>query len=523
MEAIQTEVLVIGGGATGLGVVRDAALRGYDTVLLERVDLGQGTTGRFHGLLHSGGRYVTRDVEAGKECALERDVLSRIVPDAIEETGGFFVTTPVDDPDYADAFARGCVDAGVWVEEIEPALAIAEEPRLNPRISRAFRVKDGAVDAWKLLWANARSAQQHGARILTYHWVTSILREDDAVTGVIARNDLTGEEVRIDAAFTINASGAWAGEIATMAGAEGVTVVPGKGIMIAMNHRLVNTVINRCDPPGDGDILVPVRTVSVIGTTDTEARNPDDLEITHDEVQRMLDAGEVLVPGFRNTRALHVWAGARPLFKDERADQSLDTRHMSRGMALVDHQRRDGLRRFLTITGGKFTTYRLMAEVVVNAMCEQLGEDRPCTTATTPMPVSAEDGATRVGARLARRERNLHDEKVVCECELVTRGLMVQEIDRKPLGNLDDLRRVLRLGMGPCQGGYCAHRATALVHERTDVSAGRAHELLHRFYDYRWLGLKPILYGDQVRQAVLDEWIINGTLDLEHLPREVSR
>ena len=517
---MDTDVLVIGGGATGLGVVRDAAMRGFRCILLERVDLGQGTTGRFHGLLHSGGRYVTRDVEAARECAHERDVLARIVPDAIEETGGLFVTTPVDDPEYADKFLAGCGATDVWVREIEPAEAFAQEPRLNRGITRAFRVKDGAVDAWKLLWANARSAEAHGARILTYHWVTEILRDGDAVVGAVARNDLTGEEVRIEAEFTVNAGGVWAGHLATMAGAEGVTVVPGKGVMIAMAHRLVNTVVNRCDPPGDGDIIVPIRTVCVIGTTDQQVDDPDHLEITDAEVQQMLDAGEVLVPGFREARALHVWSGARPLFKDARA-AATDTRHMSRGMALVDHLARDGVRGMLTITGGKFTTYRLMAEVAVNAMCEQMGEDRPCRTADEPMPVSSETGATAIGARLANRERTLHDQQVVCECELVTRGQMVEEIQRKPLGNMDDLRRVLRLGMGPCQGGFCAYRAAALLHECRDLPPERVNELLHRFFEYRWLGLKPILHGDQLRQAVLDEWILHGNLDLEHLPREV--
>ena len=171
-----------------------------------------------------------------------------------------------------------------------------------------------------------------------------------------------------------------------------MTVVPGRSIMIAMNQRLVGTVINRCAPPGDGDILVPIRTVCVIGTTDSQAKSPDELAITAAQVGEMLDAGEILVPGFRRARALHAWAGARPLFKDERADAS-DTRHMSRGLALVDHQERDGVTGFLTITGGKATTYRLMAQVTVDAMCAQLGQTRRCGTADEPLP-GLEDGKT---------------------------------------------------------------------------------------------------------------------------------
>jgi glycerol-3-phosphate dehydrogenase len=497
-------------------------MRGFRAILVERVDLGQGTSGRFHGLLHSGGRYVVSDPRSATECAEENAVVTRIAAEAVEETGGLFVTTPADDPDYADRFLAGCAAAGVPAQEIPPAVALAREPRINPGISRAFEVQDASVDVWKLLWANAASARAYGATILTYHWVTGILRDGDRVAGAIARDDRRGEEVRIEAGFTVNAGGIWAGEIAGMADCHGVTVVPGKGIMIAMNHRLVSTVVNRCDPPGDGDILVPIHTVCVIGTTDSKADTPDDLSIPRDEVQEMLDAGEVIVPGFRNTRALHAWSGSRPLFKDEKAGEADgDTRHMSRGLALVDHLRRDGVGGFLTITGGKLTTYRLMAETVVDAMCAQLGEARPCRTAGEALPGS-EDGRTYwIGSRLAAREADMADDQLVCECELIPRRALVDAVQSRQGMNLDDVRRGLRLGMGPCQGGFCTYRAAGILHDLGGTDARRADELVLMFLQHRWQGLEPILYGDQLRQAVLDDWIFQGTLDVEHLPAQV--
>ena len=96
----------------------------------------------------------------------------------------------------------------------------------------------------------------------------------------------------------MNAAGAWGGRIAALAGCQ-VRISPGKGIMVAANHRLVQTVVNRCEMPADGDILVPIRTVSVIGTTDIPTEDPDDWEITRAEIDQMLEAGENLVPGFR--------------------------------------------------------------------------------------------------------------------------------------------------------------------------------------------------------------------------------
>jgi glycerol-3-phosphate dehydrogenase len=518
VRRLEADVLVVGGGATGAGVVRDAAMRGFRAVLVERVDLGQGTTGRFHGLLHSGGRYAVSDPESARECADESETLHRIAADAVEATGGMFVSTPFDDPGYADGFAAACAAAGVWTEEISPREALAREPLVNPGIRRAFLVRDASVDAWKLIWGNARSAMEHGAAILPYHWVTEILRDGDAVAGAVCRDDAHGgEEVRIEAGFTINAAGVWAGEIADLARCPGVTVVPGRGIMIAMNHRLVSTVVNRCDPPGDGDILVPIRTVCVIGTTDTRAASPDELEIRAAEVQEMLDAGERLVPGFRNTRALHAWAGARPLVADARADTQ-DTRHLSRGLAVIDHQARDGVRGFLTITGGKATTYRLMAEIVVDAMCKQLGDVRPCRTAAEDLPGSEDHETYWLGSRLAGREATLHDDQLVCECELLARGPLEAMLERRPNATFDDIRRRLRLGMGPCQGGFCAPRVTGIAHELGHTDAGAANRALRTFLEHRWIGLHPILAGDQVRQAVLDDWIFQGTLDIEHLP-----
>ena len=110
MVTLRTDVLVIGGGATGAGVAWDAALRGFDVVLADRKDLAEGTSGRFHGLLHSGGRYAVKDPRAAEECVAENRVLRNIAADTIEDTGGFFVTTPWDDPAYADRFAETVQD-----------------------------------------------------------------------------------------------------------------------------------------------------------------------------------------------------------------------------------------------------------------------------------------------------------------------------------------------------------------------------------------------------------------------------
>jgi glycerol-3-phosphate dehydrogenase len=517
MARVRAEVLVIGGGATGAGVAWDAALRGFDVVLVDRADLASGTSGRFHGLLHSGGRYVVKDPIAARECVDENAILRRVIPDCIEDTGGLFVTTPDDDPAYGERFLAGCAAAGLPAQEIDVGEALRAEPRLNPGIRRAFTAPDASVDVWKAVWSMASGAAEHEARILTYHSVVGLHAADGVVTGARVRNELTGEELDIEAGFTLNASGAWAAQIVKMAGIEGIGVIPGKGIMIAMSHRLVNTVVNRLDLPADGDILVPIRTVSAIGTTDIRATDPDEIPVTHAEVDQMLDAGERLVPGLRAARALRVWAGVRPLFQDEKSGATL-TRDVTRTHAVIDHEARDGVRGLLTISGGKVTTLRLMAQDLVDAMCKQLGTERPCRTADVRPPGNERGEYFRLGTRLRQREATLGDEQLICECELVGRGRLERTMHRRGSLNLDDMRRQLRLGMGPCQGGFCIYRATGILHSIERLDGPEASASLVQFLEERWHGVWPILYGDQLRQARLDDWIFQGLLDVEHLP-----
>jgi len=109
-------------------------------------------------------------------------------------------------------------------------------------------------------------------------------------------------------------------------------------------------------------------------------------------------------------------------------------------------------------------------------------------------------------------------EQLICECELVGRGKLEEALRRKGTGDLDDIRRHVRLGMGPCQGGFCIYRATGIMHGVERLDGEEAAGALRGFLQERWKGVWPILYGDQLRQARLDDWIFQGLLDVEHLP-----
>ena len=251
---------MIGGGSTGAGVARDAAMRGLRTVLVERKDPADGTTGRFHGLLHSGA--ATRSKTRTRPGSA-----SRRTPSCDEPPPTASRTPAVCSSARRGTILRSATSSSRAVERrafrsrrfgrrrhCAENHACTHEPRGPSRFPMP------PSTPWKLVWGCARSAEEHGARILPYHRVLGLERDGSKVTGALVRNELTGEELRIHADVVINAAGAWAGQIAELAGCR-VNVLPGKGIMIAMNHRLVNTVVNRCKMPADGDIIVPIRTV----------------------------------------------------------------------------------------------------------------------------------------------------------------------------------------------------------------------------------------------------------------------
>ena len=372
------------------------------------------------------------------------------------------------------------------------------------------------------------------------------------MVGAHVRDVASGKNVEIHAEMTISASGAWAGQIANMAGIT-VQVIPGKGTMVAMNHRLVNTVINRCKMPADGDILVPIHTVSVIGTTDERVTDPENLRIEPWEVQYMLDEGDKLVPGLSKARVVRAWAGVRPLYQEGYTGAS---REATRQYTLLDHSERDGVSGLLTITGGKWTTFRLMAEKTVDQAVVHLGERKPCMTAETPVP-GTEQGFYWLGHRLHEVEEDHLQGQLVCECELVTQAMLENAARNNPTITLDDLRRDVRLGMGPCQGGFCTYRAVGILHEvgeqksevgeqKSDVGAADwdvaylqspAHNiksplsntplptlnpnlLLRDFLQERWKGVVPILWGRQLKQERLDELIYLSLMNADHLPAD---
>ncbi len=533
----QYDVIVVGGGATGAGTARDCAKRGLRTLLVERFDFTAGATGRNHGLLHSGARYAVTDVESAGECIRENMTLRRIASHCVEGTGGLFVTLPEDDLSYKDTFISACRSAGIEAQEIDPDYAKTIEPALNKEITSALTVPDGAVDPFRLTISNVVDAQLHGASVLTYHEVIDFIRKGERIEGIVVRSTLAGRsggllyDKEIRGRIVVNASGIWIHGLSQKMGL-GVNMFPAKGALLVFGHRVNNIVINRCRKPSDADILVPGDTISLIGTTSSRISfdQCDNLEVTKEEVDILLRGGAELAPLLAKTRILRAYAGVRPLVAD---DSDPTGRKISRGIVCLDHAERDGLEGLVTITGGKLMTYRLMAEIATDTVCHKLGVDSECTTATDPLPGSSGTRESEIEKRvfpmqpdsnvLAAKERHgsmLPEEKIdsgddadlVCECEKVSVGEIRFAFDSLYAGNLLNLRRRTRLGMGTCQGGLCVSRAASILASRKGGEAAVAD--MKEFLQERWKGMIPVGWGRTLAEADFSSWIYRGVCGL---------
>ncbi len=371
--------IIIGAGFTGVATAHDLALRGFDVTVIERGDICNGTSGRTHGLLHSGGRYCVGDQESAIECIDENTILRKIVPQAIEPNGGLFVALNDSDMAYAGTFISGCEACHIPYEQLTRDQALKLEPYLNPDLQAAIWIPDGTFDPLRLALAFAATAKSNGARFRLYTEVEELIV--DGQTNAVGvkiwdRKNNARSEVRGD--IIVSATGAWAGEIAAMAGAE-VPIKPTPGVMVAFDKRLTQRAINRLNKPGDGDILVPQRRMLVVGTTSFDVEDPDYVPVTEDQVQLMLERARELVPGLQYARMRGSFMATRPLIGAGTG------RSMARTFKCFDHKETDGINCFVTITGGKATTLRAMAERTADVVCEKMSVTTPCVTKELPL------------------------------------------------------------------------------------------------------------------------------------------
>ena len=372
------KIVVIGGGATGCGVARDLVLRGYETILVEKGNLGSGTSSRSHGMLQSGARYAVTETSFAAECYQERNIISKIFPQAVKLIGGFFISLPKDPEDYPEKFLKCCQIAKIPIEEIKIHEVLKSEKELNNNISRAFHVPDAIIHPPKLFELLTKEIKSYGGKILTNHKVISIKQVNSiAKSIVISHND---NKINIECDGIINAAGPWSSKVAKLIN-QNVELQLTRGSGIFFEGQLVSQAINRCRIPNNNDIMCPSGEETLWGTTSEIVNNPDTPKTRPDEIHDLLLGAEELFPRIKKYKYVRTWSGVRPLVKPKKFNKNLP---LPRSHLVIDHEE-TGLKNFLTICGGALTTHRLMAEDVVNKLGKKFDINIDCSSHSTPL------------------------------------------------------------------------------------------------------------------------------------------
>ncbi|MBV8084441.1 MAG: glycerol-3-phosphate dehydrogenase/oxidase, partial [Chloroflexi bacterium] len=418
------DVLIIGGGINGAGAARDAAMRGLRVALVEQGDFGSGTSSRSSKLVHGGVRYLEQlDFKLVLEASLERRVLLRIAPHLVKPL-------PFILPVFrGDRHAVRTIQLGMWLYDalglfrnerhrmLTAGEAIALEPGLRAEgLQGAALYYDAQMDDARLCLANAISAVEHGAAAANYLRVTQLIHVAGRVVGAEVRDELRRVSFEVRARHVINTTGPWLDGLCALDGAEPRKVRLSKGTHIVVPALTQRHAITMQSSDERVIFVIPWHGCSLVGTTDSDySGRPEDVRPEADEVAFLLSEVRRIIPGHTLTRSdvYASFAGLRALVRHGGAD----TRAVSREERIYESPA--GL---ISVAGGKFTTYRLMAKRLIDRI-----SNTQCRTHLEPLP----DGARPHG--LEARTRHAVEREMACTVE-------------------DVLRRRTQLALGPGQG-----------------------------------------------------------------------
>jgi len=516
MAAEPVDLLVIGGGITGAGIARDAALRGFRIALVDKGDFGSGTSSHSSRLIHGGIRYLEqRNFHLVFEASRERRVLLRIAPHLVRPLPFLF-------PVYRGARVPAWkLRAGMWLYDalaafrnvkthrwLSPKQVRRAEPALKDRgLTGAALYWDAQTDDARLVLATMRSAARAGALVANYAEVTSLLKPDGRVRGAVVRDVLSGETRTVRALVVVNAGGPWVDALCRMDDPAAPPLLrPTKGAHVAVPRRRIGheraiTLFS----PIDGRVMfvLPWGDLSYVGTTDTDAdASPDSVRVTADDVTYLLRSANAAFPDahLAPNDVVSVWAGLRPLLRQE---QAAAPSQVSR-----EHRVVESAHGLITIAGGKLTTYRVMARDVADRVAARLHQldGRPIA----PRPPT--DRLPLPGGEAAELDVLVEGARAQAVPEGTARHLVASYGSETPaILNLVDRDRSLGEPIVPGRPEIWAEVAHAVEREMAlriqDVLVRR----LHLFYEYAEQAtalvtpvaqrMKKLLGWDEVREA----------------------
>lgn len=391
LEGETFDIAVIGGGITGAGIARDAALRGLTVALIEKGDFASGTSGRSSRLIHGGLRYLRQgQMRLVREALRERGLLLRLAPHLVRPA-------PIVLPLYPESHHRPLrlrfglagyelLAGGLGIGRhrgLSPEKTLEAEPQLRAEgLQVAFRYFDAVTDDARLTLAVALSAVRAGAAAVNYVEAVGLEKTGERIAGVHYRDLVGGGQGTVRARAVVSAAGPWTNQVRSLAGASSL-LRPTKGIHVVVPRaRLAINAVVAFGWSGRDLFAMPHGEHTYIGTTDTDyADDPGGVEADHEDVAYVLEAANgTFTTGLSMSDVVSTWAGVRPLLREEGAPSSVPR----------DYEILDGPPGLYTICGGKLTTFRSMAEHLVDHVIERDGAGfsrRParCRTARVPL------------------------------------------------------------------------------------------------------------------------------------------
>jgi glycerol-3-phosphate dehydrogenase len=237
------------------------------------------------------------------------------------------------------------------------------------------------MDAWRLPMHFFATARANGARIKSFSEVIGLHTSNGTVTGVRVLDHQSHREYDVTGDLFVNAAGAWAGKICSLAGIH-LPIQPGPGAIVALEGRLTNMVINRMHKAAEADVIVPQRRLSLLGSTLWLEREPDAVKLPPGQVEKIVNTCAGMVPSVLNAKYRTIWWASRPLIAQRGAK---DPQQISRTFDCFDHRERDGIDGLVSVIGGKATTLRAMAEKTADLICKKAGRDIGCSTKTAKL------------------------------------------------------------------------------------------------------------------------------------------
>ena len=387
------DIIVIGGGATGLGTAVDAASRGFKTLLLEKHDFAKGTSSRSTKLVHGGVRYLAQgDISLVLEALKERGLMMQNAPHLVQNQkfvipnyrwwGGPFYTIGLKMYDMMAGKLGLGPSEHISKEEVMQIIPNLVEEDLRGGVI----YHDGKFDDSRLAINLAQTVFDHGGYAINYCGVTGLIKDEEGlVTGLQCDDSETGKSYTLKAKAVINATGVFVDSILKMDDAERKKmIVPSQGIHIVLNRDFIKGDTSIMIPnTSDGRVLfaIPWHNKVVVGTTDTLIKEAtEEPRALDEEIDFILEtAADYLCKSPKRKDVLSVFAGLRPLAAPE--DEDMETKEISRS-----HKIMISLSGLITIIGGKWTTYRQMGEDSVNkAILLANLPERPCITSSLPI------------------------------------------------------------------------------------------------------------------------------------------